>query len=326
MGSRQSTIEDIETLDVNSISKALSEIDIDEIEARYGGSEEFESAFGLCGNEIGKIESWLGLPNTFVAEDFMEASDKLMEEQALKMDLKSKDYKLQTYQSLIATMLSPEEAEKIEEKVAEKMKEKKLLRNLNSEDSGQGSEDDDSILSSSYPRRYIKSSNVRRGSLIPLGTKIVGSKSSGLERKWRILPALTRDRTKRPGLKRFTSAPVDRQRYCSIYSSVVEKEIPDNEFIEDDLNSIDLNGSFEGVSPSSTKLGILQEVEDGFENEGMAKSVESHCEWKILPKLIMANRPMLHRFVSAPVGIQAFDSDSDDDSNTFLWDYNSVAV
>ena len=70
MGSRQSKVEDIETLDFNSISKALSEIDIDEIEARYGGSEEFESAFGLCGNEIGKIESWLGLPNTFVAEGF----------------------------------------------------------------------------------------------------------------------------------------------------------------------------------------------------------------------------------------------------------------
>ena len=76
-------------------------------------------------------------------------------------------------------MLSPEEAEKIEEKAAEKMKEKELLRNLNSDDSGQGSEDDDSFLSSSYPRRYIKTSKVRRGSLIPLGTKIEDSKSCG---------------------------------------------------------------------------------------------------------------------------------------------------
>lgn len=127
-------------------------------------------------------------------------------------------------------------------------------------------------------------------------------------------------------MKRFTSAPVGRQRYCSINSFALEKKIPDSGFIEDDFNSIDLNGSFEGVSPSSTKLGILQEVDVGFENEGMAKSVESHCEWKILPKLIMAKRPMLHRFVSAPVGIQAFDFTSDDDSDTFLWDYNSVAV
>ena len=41
MGSHSSKIEQIETLDFNGIAKALSEIDIDEIEARYG-EEEFE--------------------------------------------------------------------------------------------------------------------------------------------------------------------------------------------------------------------------------------------------------------------------------------------
>ena len=92
MGSHSSKIGQIETLDFNSIAKALSEIDIDEIEARYG-EEEFEKTFGLCGNEI-------GLTKTLIAEDFAEGAGQMEGTKndefkiELKMDLKVKDNKI----------------------------------------------------------------------------------------------------------------------------------------------------------------------------------------------------------------------------------------
>ena len=92
MGSHSSKIAQIETLDFNGIAKALSEIDIDEIEARYG-EEEFEKTFGLCGNEI-------GLPKTLIAEDFAEGAGQMEGTKndefkiELKMDLKVKDNKI----------------------------------------------------------------------------------------------------------------------------------------------------------------------------------------------------------------------------------------
>ena len=237
------------------------------------------------------------------------------------------------YKSLIASVLSTEAVEMIEVKLAEKMKEKTHLQSLHSEDSGQGSEnseDDDSVISSNFPRRYIKSSKVRRGSILPMSPtakdhpKTLDLKTSGKQRKWRILPPLTR--TKRSGLKRHMSAPAGRpilQRFSS--STPIFQDVQENQHMEDDLVSIDLNGPFEGVS--KIRSDILEEDEGGSEIPigTTSKSMERTSEWKILPKLIMANRPMLHRFISAPVGIQAFGNEQDDEDN-FLWDYDSVAI
>ncbi len=251
-------------------------------------------------------------------------------------DGKTKD-NFKAYKSLIASVLSTEAAEMIEVKLAEKMKEKTLLQSLHSEDSGQGSEnseDDDSVISSNFPRRYIKSSKVRRGSILPMSPtpkdhpKTLDLKTSGQQRKWRILPPLTR--TKRSGLKRHMSVPAGRpmlQRFSS--STPIFQDVQENQHMEDDLVSIDLNRPFEGVS--KIESDILEEDEGESEIQvtpigTTSKSMERTSEWKILPKLIMANRPMLHRFISAPVGIQAFGNDQDDEEDNFLWDYDSVAI
>ena len=117
--------------------------------------------------------------------------------------------------------------------------------------------------------------------------------------------SLGRAMVKRPKVKRHMSAPAGPPMLQRFSSVPIPQDV-----------EIDLNGSFEGVS--ETRLNIL-------DDQVTSKSMERTSEWKILPKLIMPNRPMLHRFISAPVGIQSF-GDKDDDDEDFLWDYNSVAV
>ena len=117
--------------------------------------------------------------------------------------------------------------------------------------------------------------------------------------------SLGRAMVTRPKVKRHMRAPTGPPMLQRCSSVPIPQDVEKN-----DLVGIDLNEPFEGVS--ETRLDIL-------DDQVTSKSRTS--EWKILPKLIMSNRPTLHRFISAPVGIQSFGDDED-----FLWDYNSVAV
>ena len=163
------------------------------------------------------------------------------------------------------------------------------------------------------PRRYIKSSKVRRDSTIPMSTAPKDHPGSSVncsnhpQEDHRQSPesSLGWAMVKRPKVKRHMSAPAGPPMLQRFSSVPIPQDV-----------EIDLNGSFEGVS--ETRLNIP-------DDRVPSKSMERTSEWKILPKLIMPNRPMLHRFISAPVGIQSF-GDKDDDDEDFLWDYNSVAV
>ena len=157
------------------------------------------------------------------------------------------------------------------------------------------------------PRRYIKSSKVRRDSTIPMspapkdhhGSSVNCSNHPQEDHRQSLESSLGRAMVTRPKVKRHMSAPTGPPMLQRFSSVPIPQDV-----------EIDLNGSFEGVS--ETRLDIL-------DDQVTSKSRTS--EWKILPKLIMSNRPTLHRFISAPVGIQSFGDDED-----FLWDYNSVAV
>lgn len=167
--------------------------------------------------------------------------------------------------------------------------------------------------SENFPRRYIKSSKVRRDSTIPMSPALKDHPESSSfncsshpnhpPEDHQQLPesSLGRAMETRPKVKRHMSAPAGPPMLQRFSSVPIPQDV-----------EIDLNGSFEGVS--ETRLNIL-------DDQVPSKSMERTSEWKILPKLIMPNRPILHRFISAPVGIQSFGDDED-----FLWDYNSVAV